>query len=506
MTIPSSLRTNVLANAIGRFSSIILAVLCTPLYIHFIGIEAYGLIGFYITLQASISFLEMGLSRACSRELARHSGQGDVASQLTLDTLRSLEVIYWAVAILLGVVLFSASPWIASSWLNSTVYSTADIERIVAIIAWVIALRWPVGLYSGALMGLQRQVLMNTVQVVASVLNWAGSVVVLWLVDPDVLAFFQWQFFVAVFATALFVVFTWRAMPGSFIRGCFSLKAIKMIARFATGVGSNAILGTILFQADKIILSAILPLKQFGYYALASVIANMASMMAGPVSNAVFPRFSQLVGAKAPTTSISSLYHLASQAVAVLIVPFSLTIAFFSDAVLYVYTGSAVAAENTSAVLMVLIVAKMLHASMIVPYALQLAYGWVRLSLIINIASVLWLVPAIYLLTSIYGPLGAALAWLVVPIIYVSVGMPLMHQKLLAGELGRWLKRSMVIPIIAVGSFLSFVLWFSELPSDRWLQGVLLLIISITALVVMIFSTRDVNQWIRKEIINWRAC
>jgi hypothetical protein len=34
-----------------------------PLYLHFSGIEAYGLIGLFATLQATFSLLDMGLGR-----------------------------------------------------------------------------------------------------------------------------------------------------------------------------------------------------------------------------------------------------------------------------------------------------------------------------------------------------------------------------------------------------------------------------------------------------------
>ncbi len=105
ITTPPRLRSNIIANYAGRLSSVVLAIIFTPVYIHFLGIEAYGLIGFYITLQASILFLEMGLSRACNRELARFSGLGVTSSQRMLDTLRSLEVIYWCVAIVIGICL-----------------------------------------------------------------------------------------------------------------------------------------------------------------------------------------------------------------------------------------------------------------------------------------------------------------------------------------------------------------------------------------------------------------
>lgn len=499
--VPSRLRINVLANFFGRASGMLLAILFTPLYIHFLGIEAYGLIGFYLTLQASVSFLEMGLSRACNRELARHSGEVDAGQQAMLDTLRSLEVVYWVVAILLGIGFTLLAPWIASSWLNTSAFTEEQLSSILTIVAWVIALRWPMGLYTGAMMGMQRHVQMNMAQIGVSVLNGGGAVLVLWLVQPDIMAFFQWQLFSALCGVVLFASLAWRVLPGSPFHARFSIPVLRGIYRFAAGVGLNAILGTILRQADKLILSAILPLKQFGYYALVSVMASAVSMAADAVSNATFPRFSQMLGAGASAFSISALYHLASQVVAVLIIPLGLVVAVFAHEVLYVYTGNREIAENAALILSVLVVAKMLHASMLVPYALQLAYGWVRLSLYINIAAVIWLIPAIYILADRYGPVGASLAWLVVTIGYVVISMPLMHRKLLVGEWGRWAMNALLLPIITVAGFLLLARGFiGILPDSRWLQGTVLVGIGLLSILIAVLSTSALRNKIMAKL------
>lgn len=506
MNVAPRLRNNVMANAIGRFSSVGLAIFFTPLYIHFLGIEAYGLIGFYITLQSSIGFLEMGLSRACTRELARYSGGGEAAShQMMLDTLRSLESIYWLVAILLGAGLTAASSWIATSWLSSKIFTSEELSQLLIIVAWVIAMRWPMGIYIGALMGLQRQVCLNVARVSISLLNWGGSTLVLWLVRPDIQSYFQWQITVALVATVLLWWLAWRAMPGSLLQGRPSFVVIRRIVPFAVGVGGNEVLSVVLRQSDKLILSAMLPLNQFGYYALASVIASAVPMLASPISNAVFPRFSQMIGVDVLRPRLSSLYHLASQAVAVLVIPFGLLIAFFPHEILFVYTGDVGVAEGSEIVLAVLVVSKILHASMVVPYALQLAYGWVRLSLLINIISVIWLVPAIYWLVGIYGPVGAAVAWLIVTIGYVGVGMPIMHRRLLVGEWGRWAWRTMAAPMTMVTTFLLLAHWFLAdklLVSSRWFQGEILLSVGAVALMLAAFSAKDLRRWIGRQGLN----
>ena len=489
------------ANFLGRISSILLAVIFTPYYIHVLGMEGYGLIGFYITLHASIGFLEMGLSRACNRELSRYSGEGSRAYKFMRDTLRSIEAIYWAIALIIGIGLSSLSQLIASSWLSTSYLSQKDLAQLIIIIAWIIALRWPSGVYIGALMGLQKQVKMNVVQTLLGIINWGGSALVLWLIRPDLYGFFYWQIFVSVFSTSLFVWLAWREMPQSEARANFSKKVLREIFPFVTGVGANAILGTLLRQADKLLLSAMLPLKQFAYYALATVIANVIALIADAVSNATFPRFSQLVGTKEKVTTIIALYRFGTQAVASLIVPISLAIAFFSYEFLYVYTNSHGVAQNASPILSVLVIAKMLHSSMMIPYAVQLAYGWTRMSVMINAASLALLLITIPFLVNAYGAVGAAISWLCVTLVYVLVGMPLMHKKLLIGELRKWFENSLLRPAIAVGVFLFVVSWVGgTAESGRWMTSLQLIGVFSGSVIVAILSLRELRIRVVEEI------
>ncbi|MBU0485001.1 MAG: oligosaccharide flippase family protein [Proteobacteria bacterium] len=489
-----SLRTNIIANLVGRASSLILSVVFTPVYLHFLGIEAYGLIGFFMTLQGSISFLEMGLSRACNRQLARLSGQGKSQYQEMGDTLRTLETVYWAVAIVIGLSFTILASFLASNWLNSDLFSSKELNGIIVIMAWVIALRWPVGLYFGAIMGLEQQVWLNIVQFWLAIVTGVGSVLVLWLIAPTIEIFFKWQLLGALFSVGTFVFCSWKFMPVSFFRAHFSLLLLKKIFPFAAKVGGNAVLGTTLMQADKLILSAILPLEQFGYYTLGTLIANATIVLADPISNAVFPRFSKMLAADRSDSKVSDLYHLSSQAVSVIVIPFALVAAFFSQEVLYAYTGKQDVAINTWMILSILVIAKMFHSNMLVPYSLQLASGWVQLSIYMNIASICWLLPAVYLFSRLYGAPGAAMAWLVVTVGYVFIGLPLMHKKLLVGEFEQWFTKAFAIPLVLVFCYLLLLRININFPDDRWLLALSLSGIGIGALAICLLTTQRMRE------------
>jgi O-antigen/teichoic acid export membrane protein len=498
-----SLTKNIIINAVGRLSSVVLAVIITPMYISLIGIEAYGLIVFYLTLQVSSGILEMGLGTACNRELAYHSTRGDAGHQAMRNTLRTLECVYWLIAVLLGLLLTIIAPWIATSWLNSSTFSVQSVSEILVLAGWAIALRWPAGIYLSAMLGLQRHMPQSVLQIFMAALSWAGGAAVLWLYGPDVRAFFVWQVLASFCTVLACMLLGWRVMPGPSTPARFSVSTLKGLAPFAASVGGIAILGTVLNQIDKLILSAILPLDQFGYYALAAMIANTVLVLAEPVSNAVFPRFSQLLSSGRDVTGI---YHLATQGVSVLVIPLSLVISVFSREVLLAYTGSMEVVESAAACLTVLVLAKMLNAGMMIPYALQMAYGFVRQTAYINIILTLWMVPAMYLMGSAYGLVGAAMSWLVVGASYVLVGVPLMHRKLLIGQGKQWALQAMLVPLATVSLFVFSVSLIPDIyPVGRLDQFMFLILVSGSAMVVAVLSIPEVRSLAAQFLIHRKS-
>jgi len=497
------LRSNIAANMAGRLASTVLAVVFTPLYINFLGIEAYGLVGFYVTLQAALSFLELGLSYTCNRELAKHSGKGASASQIMLNILRSLEVVYWGIALLIGLVLTFSASVIASEWIHSKAFSSDDLENIVIVMAWVMALRWPVGLYEGALSGLQKQVSMNIVLVVVAVLNWAGAALVLWLFDATIHAFFLWQLLVSVVSVMLFASLAWFCMPGKFFQGKFSYRLLMNLMPFTMAIGANAILGAILTQADKLIVSAMVPLKTFAYYALASMIAETVILLANPVSNAIFPKMAQMVGRGAKKIEMATFFHLSAQSVNIVVAPLGLILAVFSNDVLTVYTGSPEIAGNAALVLSIMVIAKMLHANMLVPYALLLSIGKLKLSVYLNAASVCFFLPLIILLARNYGLAGAAASWLLITLGYVFIGMPLILKQYFDREWGRWVLSNILVPFLLIAPMLWVMkVFLSIYDLGRWETAGTLVFTGILAALMTVVLLPSIRAKLKQALVD----
>jgi O-antigen/teichoic acid export membrane protein len=65
------LKKNILANYASQIYVTLIGIFMVPLYIKYMGAEAYGLVGFFAMLQAWFNLLDMGLTPTTARETAR---------------------------------------------------------------------------------------------------------------------------------------------------------------------------------------------------------------------------------------------------------------------------------------------------------------------------------------------------------------------------------------------------------------------------------------------------
>ncbi len=493
------IKKNIIANFAGNIWKAIIGLVFVPLYIKFLGIEAYGLVGIFASLQAIFALLDMGLGATINREMARLSALLPSKEQEMRDLVRSLEIIYWCIAIIIGVIVVSIAPLIANHWLKSNQLPVKTIEQVLMIIGLVMAIQWPVSFYSGGLMGLQRQVLLNGINICIGTFRGVGAVMVLWLISPTIYAFFTWQ----LISSAVNVSFTcfsmWHSLPGSGKRPSFQMDLIYGVWRYAAGMNGITILVTLLTQADKIILSKMLTLEMFGYYTLASVVAMALYRFIEPIASSIYPQFTQLV-ALDDKKALVHLYHKACQFMSVLILPIAAVVVMFSYEILLLWTQNPISASNTYLIVSILISGTVLNGLITLPYALQLAHGWTSLTLYTNMISVVIIIPLTIFMTKYYGAVGGACAWLILNCGYVTIAIQFMYRRLLPTEKGKWYREDIGIPFITafLAAGLGRLLIEGSIHMEQSFRCLLLLAVSTFTLLMTIMAT----PLMRKGVLN----
>lgn len=496
----SLIKKNIIANYLGSGWTTLTGIVFIPLYIHYLGMEAYGLIGVFALLQAWLALLDMGLAPTLSREMARFEA-GAHTPQSIRDLVHSVEWVYVLIAVVIALSVMLASPWLATNWLQAEKLSTATVINALRITGGVIAVRWLGGLYRSAIIGLQRQVWLNGCTAIFSVLRGAGVVAVLAWVSPTIQVFFIYQGMLFALEALVLAIYMRRLLPDPPESASFRWQALRRVWRFAAGMTLITLLSILLTQIDKLLLSKLLPLTEFGYYILASTVAGGLYMFIYPISYAASPRLTELV-ARGDKIGLVRSYHNLSQMLTLAVVPAALVLSLFADHLLLLWTRDVAISAAVAPLVSLLVIGTMLNGLMHIPYTLQLAHGWTKLTVYVNGVSVLVLVPAIYVGVSRYGAVAAAAIWIILNTCYVVIGLTLMHRKLLPTEKWRWYIKDVLYPALAALSPLVIIRIFAPVPAlDKSLvSAVVLAVAAITALFAATFAStlgrQQLHQWL----------
>lgn len=442
----SSKRT-ILVNYLGSAWTAVMAVAFVPAYIHYLGIEAYALVGIFTVVQSWAILLDAGITPTLTREMARFTA-GSHTPQTIRDLAHTVELLYLSLIGIAVIALVLAAPWLAAHWVHPQRLSLLTVTRALQIIGFVAGLRWLSGLYRGAFIGLQRQIWLNGITASSATIRGLGVVGVLAWVSPTITAFFLFQGLMTAAEVLVLAVSMRRALPSSPLPARFTLSRLNDVWRFAAGMWTLAALGVLLTQFDKLVLSKVLPLTAFGYYAVASTVANGLYVILTPITNVSYPRFTDCV-ARGDTFQLGALYHRFAQLTATIVVPAALVLAFFSKHVLLIWTGNAALADAVAPLLSLLAIGNMLHGLMNSSYTVQLAYGRTSLYVLTNSIAAALLLPILFVSVHRYGAIAAPVVWIVLNVFYVAIVTPLIHRQVLQSEMLKWYRDDVAAPVAA---------------------------------------------------------
>ncbi len=442
------LKRNTIANLIGSNWPSLMGIVFVPLYIKFMGIESYGLVGLFATVTSLFSLIDMGMSTTLNREMARLSthGQEDRGQR---DFVRTLEWIYWGLSLLAGIIMVVAAPTIAERWVNPKNLSPETVKHALQFMGLIIGLYLPSSFYQGGLIGMQRQVLMNTALVVLATVRGLGAVLILWRVSPTIEAFFLWQAVVSGAQVCIMMFLLWKCLPQSHGRPRFKRSLLAGVWRYSAYVSGNSVVGVLLAQMDKIILVKILSLELFGYYTLAWTLASALWSIIVPINTALFPQFVQL-HERRDEQNLANLFHHASQVMSVAVIPIGILLILFSKEILFLWTRNPFIVQDTHMIVSLLVFGVMLNGVSSVPGYASSAFGWPQLGMYVNIGQAIFLIPAMLLTVPRFGAEGAAAICVVLNATYLFVMVPIMFQRYLGAEKWKFFLNDIGCPFAGV--------------------------------------------------------
>lgn len=498
-----SLKKNVIANYASQLYVTAIGILILPLYIKYMGAEAYGLVGFFTMLQAWFGLLDMGLTPTIGRETARYHG-GAMSSLAYRQLFRALSMVFACIALVGGSGLWLLSEVVATRWLNVSELPMSEAILAVQIMAISVALRWMGGLYRGVITGSERLVWLSGFNALTATLRFIGVFASMWLYGFTPYVFFMHQLAVALLELLGLFLMSRSLLPArnslEYPIG-WSIRPVKPFLKFALTIAFTSSIWVLVTQTDKLVLSGILPLAEYGYFTIAVLAASGIMVISGPISTAIMPRMARLY-AEDKQAEMVRVYRSATQLVSVVAGSASLVIAFYPYQLLFAWTGDYSLAEQAAPILRLYALGNAILVISAFPYYLQYALGNLRHHLMGNALLIVVLIPSMILAATHFGGVGAGYAWLGMNLMYFVFWVSYVHHKLQPGLHLNWLMKDGLIIYLPVILVLSIFYQWPLQTESRWLILFSLGCMALVSLLVAAIASGVIRKTLASKLKN----
>lgn len=496
-----TLARSVLATASSRVFLTLLGLWVLPLYLQRMGVEAYGLVALFFTLQVWFQLLDMGLTATMARESARHRA-GALAGPDLRQLLRALERVFFLAVILAGAVLYLGSGLIAERWLQLQVLEPAEARRAIEWMALGVMARLFSELHRAVIAGFERLAWLAAHNTVFGMLRFLGVLPVMALLGATPTVFFAYQAAVGLLELLWLGLKSHRLVPRSPVPlAPWDLRPLRGVLGFSLAMSVASLVWVLASQFDKLVLSGLLTLADYGAYGMAVAAASAVLLATGSLADALIPRITALQAA-GDAAGVRELYRRASQWTAVVACSCAAILAAHAEAVLAAWTGDAALAPAMGPVLAWYALGNAAMAIAAMPYYLQLARGRLGLHLLGTGCMVLLLVPGITWAAASHGAPGAAAAWLAVNLLYLLAWTPVAHRQVAPGLHLGWLLRD-IAPVALAAAALAWLSRALPWPDSRVVSALLLALVACAILLASAAAASSVRQsfwaWCRRR-------
>lgn len=500
------LKSAVFFNYTAQIYAAVAMLLVTPLYINIMGAEGFGLIGFFIMLQALAQILDAGMCGSITRLIATSRLNVSLFSRAVL---RFSKVLYLFLALTLVIIAFGGffKTYISHNWLNSSIDSTVLAKSIFGIFL-ALGLKFMSAPFRAALVGLERHGTISLITALIISLKFPISLLFLEYVSSDINHFFSYQAFVSALELIIFAIF-------------FHFKKIKEIniLRFSNIAGSGSeselslrqfikmsgllsilsICWVIVSQIDKLTLSKYISLEEYGNYSIAVTLSGSILLLAAPLNQILTPMMSGLV-ANNQLRKLQEVFFFSFAAITIFSIPLALFFCFFGAETIIVWTGSDDLAIKASPYLGLLALGNSIGIWMNLVFIIQFAFGNLASHTKVYFGYSLLLVPITVFIAINYGGLGSSLLWFVHNLVFFCFWGLTVINKFFKNSI--WFLISALFVPVFFSSWLHFwlVSLYVSLDFGRVILGLLLVCIGVTNVIfccVFLYFTRF-TQKIRK--------
>jgi O-antigen/teichoic acid export membrane protein len=429
----SRVSKNILYNVAGQGLSIVLSFVAVKFIFKQLGQDALGIIYFTFTLNALLTaLLALGINETTVREVAAFHEEDPTYIRRLLQTASSF---YWGLYALAAVVVYGAAPWFVTKWINLDTLSPSAATMVLRVLGIATLLALPRSFCASILRGIQRMEFINLIDVGSSALQQFGAIMVLFL-GGGLFQVTMWMAACYLLGLLFYLAVCAHFFGARVLVPRISAAVIHRNAGFTFRLAGITVFSMIQTQADKAIVSKLLPLGIFGYYGMAYSGVSRGMLVTASVSQAVFPSFSALHKQGDPD-GLMRQYRKVQDLLCYAIVPLFAAIPFVARPV-FTFVLNAQAAQMLVWPVTFLCIGFWMNGTLAVPYVFSLAVGKPGLAARSNYYALFASLPATALLVYKYGIAGAGFSWIFYHLFTYAYFVPRVCSECLNMPVWKW--------------------------------------------------------------------
>ncbi len=430
----SKVTKNIIYNVLGQIATVLLGFVATRQIYSLLPADVLGLYYFSFALNLVLTqSLLGGIGALIIREVAN----GRVSDPAYVKRIsQTTTLLFWAFYIVIVVVVFAITPWLVNNWIQLTEIDPATAILTLRILLFGILSAVLTTLYRCLLRGVEDMAFTNLTLVIATVVRQVGIVVFLHvgagiLLTAAWISISFWMIPVALFVRSKYF-FTWAEL----VQPSWHIDVVRRNLNDAAKLGASTVLDMVQYQADKIIISALMPISMLGMYSFVYSFVTRAGSFRAAVGSAALPAMSRIHAANR-NAGVLRLYDKLETLMAYGTLPLFALLAF----AMYPITSFVFSPSDAQHLLLpgiLLVIGVYLLGVSSPARELSVATGYPGLITSTSLLSVVISVPAAVVLIRAMGLEGAGYASLIMGIVFALYFVPQVYTKCMGRPVRTW--------------------------------------------------------------------
>jgi O-antigen/teichoic acid export membrane protein len=396
---------NSLINISGQIIPIIVAIITIPIIIKGLGLERFGILTLAWALTGYFNLFDFGIGRAITKIVSEHLG-GNKNYDISVMIGSGLTVIT-----IMGCIGASLLYLFSPNLVSLIIKMPEPLVQETLVVMNILAITIPIVICSSYLRGIleafQKFKYINYIRMPINISTYVGPAVLLEF-SKNLTYFALILLILRVIELITYLIYSKKLVKLKWKHYLLNIYSIKELLKYGGWITITNILGPFVAYMDRFIIGSVVSINAVAYYATPSEIITRLMIIPSALSGVLFPAFSASLGNEMATAA--NIFERGLKYTIILIYPITITVYMFAEKFLEVWLGYQFS-ENSTEVLKLLTIGALINSLSYIPYALIQASGRPNFIAKQQFYTFPIFCMLIYILTNLYGVVGAAIAW-----------------------------------------------------------------------------------------------